>query len=145
MKSAEQIFEKFKQIFLGNGNSLNTASVHESPGGEKDTPLSADKRRGKARIKNANQPGNKPNQQQQQQRRKYPPPMKPLRFSKGSSNITNSRAPAQRVVAPRLDYSEVLYSDDDSSSDSETSEIDSSSDDAAGQQFSYDDQCVPEI
>ena len=136
MKSAEQIFEKFKQIFQRNGSSLTTPGVydppaHRSPG---DSPLSPDRKPGKSRIKNADQSN------ESKQRRKYPPPMKPQTFSTPSS----SRAPSQRVTA-RVNYSDAVYSPSDES-DSDSSEFEQSSDDdVAGQQYSYDDQCVPEL
>lgn len=146
MKSAAQIFEKFKQIFQANGSSLNMPSaVYEPPAHqtEEDTPLSSNRKANKSRIKNADQP-TKPKQP-----RKYPPPMKPqtFRFSTASSsNISSSnssRAPSQRVTA-RVDYSEAVYITSDES-DSDTSELEQSSDDAAGQHFIYDDQYVPEL
>ena len=133
MKSAEQIFEKFKQIFQGNGSSLNTSSgvydppVHRLP---ENTPLSPDRKSGKSKIKNTDQP---------KHRRKYPPPMKPQTFSTPSSS---SRAPSRRVTV-RVDYNDAVYSPSDDE-DSDSSEFEQSSDeDAAGQQ--YDDQCVPEL
>lgn len=134
MKSAEQIFEKFKQIFQGNGSNLNTPSsvydppVHRLP---ENAPLSPDSNSGKSRIKNADQP---------KHHRKYPPPMKPQTFSTPSSS---SRAPSQRVTT-RVDYNDAVYSPSDDE-DSDSSEFEQSSDDedAAGQQ--YDDQCVPEL
>ena len=132
MKSAEQIFEKFKQIFQGNGSNLNTPSsvydppVHRPP---ENTPLSPDRKSGKSRIKNVDQP---------KHHRKYPPPMKPQTFSTPSS----SRAPSR--VTTRVDYNDTVYSPSDDE-DSDSSEFEESSDDedAAGQQ--YDDQCVPEL
>ena len=146
MKSAEQIFEKFKQIFQGNGTSLNTPSaVYEPPGRQpqRNTPLSPDGgKSGKSRIKNANQPTkSKPH-------KKYPPPMKPQTFPSHTVSASNgSRAPSQRVTTPRIDYSDgIIYSP--SGDESDTSEFDQQSsdddddDDTAGQSY---DQCVPEF
>ena len=139
MKSAEQIFEKFKQIFQGNGSSLNTASgVYDPPvhRPSENTPLSPDRKSGKSRIKNADQPS------ESKQRRKYPPPMKPQTFS---TPLSSSRAPSRRVTT-RVDYNDAVYSpSDDDNSDSSEFEQSSDDDDAAGQQYSYNDQCVPEL
>jgi len=134
MKSAEEIFEKFKQIFQGNRNTLNTPSaVYELPAHQlrENSPLSPGR---KTRIKNADQPS-KP--------RKFPPPMKPQRLP------STSRPPSHRVTS-RVYYNETLHSpsdelDTDSSEFEQSSLSSSSNDDAAGQQFSYDDQCVPEL
>ena len=140
MKSAEQIFEKFKKIFQENGTSMGTPAIYEPAAQlQGNTPSSPDRKSAKSRIKNTDQP-NKSKQQ-----RKYPPPMKPqtFPFHSVSSNISNSRAPPQRANL-RVDYIEAVYSASDQSS-SDTSEFDqqSSDDDAAGQH--YNDQCVPEI
>lgn len=132
MKSAEEIFEKFKRIFQGNGNTLNTPSaVYEPPAcrPRENTPLSPGR---KPRIKNADQPNKS---------RKFPPPMKPQTLP------SSSRAPSHRVTS-RVDYNETLYSPSDEL-DTDSSEFEQSSssdddDDAAGQQFNYD-QCVPEL
>lgn len=138
MKSAEQIFEKFKQIFQGNGTTLSTPSaVYEPPVDQLkgNTPLSPDRKSGKSRIKNADQPA------KSKQRKKYPPPMKPQTFPLHAASSSNgSKAPPQRVTSKV----EAVYSPSDDGINSDTSG-ESSNDDAAGQHFSYDDQCVPEL
>ena len=142
MKRAEQIFEKFKQIFQGNGTSLNTPSaVYEPPARQPqgNTPLSSDGKLGKSKIKNADQPTKSKPQ------RRYPPPMKPQTFPSHTVSSSNGgRAPSQRIT-PRIDYNDAVYIPSDDESD--TSEFDQESsdddDDTAGQ--SYDDQCVPEL
>lgn len=141
MKSAEQIFEKFKQIFQGNGTSLNTpSSVYEPPAHQPqgNTPLPPDEKSGKSKIKNTDQPTKSKPQ------RRYPPPMKPQTFPSHTVSSSNtSRAPSQRIT-PRVDYNDAVYIPSDESDT--TSEFDESSDedDTAGQSY-YDDQCVPEL
>lgn len=141
MKSAEQIFEKFKQIFQGNETNLSTFSTtYEPPAHQRqgNTPLSpSDRKPGKAKMKNIEQPS-----KSKQQHRKYPPPMKPQTFPNASSS--GSRAPSRRATS-RVDHYEAVYSPSDDELHSDTSEFESSGDEAAGQHFSYEDQCVPEL
>ena len=140
MKSAEQIFEKFKQIFQANGNcSSSPPTVYNPPVHQpsENGPLSPDRKPGKSRLKNVDQP---------KQQRRYPPPMKP---QASSGNRASGRAPSQRVTAARIEYNDTMYSpsdDSDSSSDFDSLSSDDDDDyDAAGQQFSLDDQYVPEL
>lgn len=133
MKIAGEIFEKFKRIFQENGD-MNASTIYEPPAAHQlhNSPSSPDKKSDKSRTKNVDQPSNS------KQRRKYPPPMKPQTFPTALTSRPQ----------PRRATSRVTYHPSDDEVDTDTSsEFEQSSDDdvAAGQLYSLDDQCVPEL
>jgi len=120
MKSAEEIFEKFKQIYLsgGSNNSQNSDQipVYQPP------PPSHQSGSNRSRI---------------DQHGGYAPPARPTPAY--SPDQATSRRPSRRTTS-RIDYSDMINGDQDS--DVSEYEESSTESEAAGQLS--DDQLVPE-
>jgi len=122
MKSAEEIFEKLKQIYLSGGSSSSQNSdqtpVYQPPPSHQSG----------SRISRIDKHGG------------YAPPARPTpAYSSDQGTASSNRRPSRRTTS-RIDYSDMINGDQDS--DISEYEESSTESEAAGQLS--DDQLVPE-
>jgi len=127
MKSAEEIFEKFKQIYLSGGSS---SSQNSDPTPVYQPPPSHPSGLNRSRI------------QRIDKHRGYAPPARPTPVYSPDQAAPSSSRPT-RQASSRIDYSDMINGDQDSDiSEYEESSTESEISDTAGQLS--DDQLVPE-
>ena len=122
MKSAEEIFEKFKQIYL-SGSSSSSQNSDQTP--VYQPPPSHQSGSNRSRISRIDKHGG------------YAPPARP---PPAYSPDTSSNRRPSRCTTSRIDYSDMINGDQDS--DISEYEESSTESEAAGQLS--DDQLVPE-